>query len=130
MNKKRIIDVLVPHGYKPPKKDIDAAWILARFYKTVVNILRPVNEYKVRTPDFHFNDQDYELKTLASPQVREATWLLSQAKSQAKNIVLDIRKSKINEKRATKICQEFMRKHKKYQVYIIVTAKKVLDVKV
>ena len=130
MNKKRIIDVLVPHGYKPPKKDIDAAWVLARYYKTVVNILRPVNKYKVKTPDFHFNDQDYELKVITSTQVRQLLHLLEIAKNQSRNIVIDIRKTKISEKRATEICQKFVENHKKYKISLIISAKKVLDIKI
>ncbi|MDR0591190.1 MAG: hypothetical protein LBG75_01360 [Candidatus Nomurabacteria bacterium] len=130
MVKRKKIDVLIPHGYKPPKKDIDAAWVLARYHKTVVEVLRPANLYKVRTPDFSFNDQNYELKVLTSPQVRELLWLLNEAKGQAENIIVDIRKTKMANKRAIEICQEFMKKHKKYRVSLIISAEKVLDIKV
>ena len=130
MSRNKTIDVLVPDGYKPPKQDINAAWILARYYKTVVEILRPVNRYQVKTPDFVFNNQYYELKVPTSSQVRQILHLLSGAKSQAVNIIVDIRKTKIAEKRAEEICQEFMRKHKKCRVYLIISTDKVLDIKI
>ncbi|MCL2038666.1 hypothetical protein FWG86_02070 [Candidatus Saccharibacteria bacterium] len=125
----RKIDVLIPHGYKPPKKDIDAAWILAKYHKTTINILRPVNKYKVKTPDFFFNNVYFELKLLTSSQVRQLLVLLTEAKEQADNIIIDIRKTKITEKRATEVCQEFLRKHKKYRVSLITSADKILDIK-
>jgi hypothetical protein len=130
MAKRKTIDVLVPHGYKPPKKDIDAAWILARFHKTTVSILRPTNLYKIKTPDYFFNNQYYELKVLTSSQVRELLWLLEKAKHQAENIIIDNRKTKITDKRATEVCQEFMKKHKKYHISLIISTTKVVDIKI
>jgi|GEM_PF-2546967 len=126
MTKKKI-DVLIPDKYKPPKKDVEVAWILASFYKTVVEILRPVNRYKINTPDYHFNGAEYEMKALISSQVRQLLVLLDDAKEQADNIVIDIRKTKITEKRASEVCLEFMRTHKKHKVFLVVSAKKVVD---
>ncbi|MDR1300752.1 MAG: hypothetical protein LBK50_03545 [Candidatus Nomurabacteria bacterium] len=129
MTKRKIIDVLIPHKYKPPKKDIDAAWVLARYYKTTVNILRPVNRYMIKTPDYFFNDRYYELKVLTSSQVRELLWLLDMARYQSENIIIDVRKTRITDKRAKEICVEFMRKHKNCNVSLIISANKVLDIK-
>jgi hypothetical protein len=130
MAKRKVIDVLIPHGYKPPKKDIDAAWVLARHHKTVVEILRPVNRYQVKTPDFAFNDQYHELKVPTSSQVRQILHLLNEAKSQAENLIIDIRKTKITEKRAIEVCKEFMKKHRKYHISLIISVTKVLDIKI
>jgi hypothetical protein len=44
MTKHSTIDVLVPHGYKPSRVELEAAWILARHYKKVVLI---INKKKV-----------------------------------------------------------------------------------
>jgi len=130
MSRNRIIDVLIPHGYKPPKKDVDAAWVLARHHKTVVSILRPVNKYKVKTPDFRINNQDYELKVITSAQARQLLHLLKVAKSQSQNIIIDIRKTKITEKRAVEICQEFIKSHKKYKISLMISVSKVFDIKI
>lgn len=119
---------MAPSNYKPPKKDVDAAWILARYYKTIINILRPINKYKVRTPDFFFNNKYYELKVLTSPQVRQLLVLLDEAKDQANNIIIDIRRTKITKKRAVEVCKEFMKKHERTKVSLIVSSKEVLDI--
>lgn len=129
MTKRKIIDVLIPPGYKPPKKDIEVAWILAKNHKTTVNILKPVNSYKIKTPDFFFNKNYYELKVITSTQVRQLLVQLERAKKQSSNIILDIRKSKINEKRAKAICAEFTKNNKKYNVSLIVSSDKILDIK-
>ena len=124
------INVIIPDGYKPLKKDVDAAWVLARHYQTIVNILKPINRYRVKTPDFLINGDYYELKVLTSSQVRQLLVLLDQAKKQADNIVIDIRKTKITEARVIEVCSEFMRKHKKHRVFLIITADKVLIVQI
>ncbi|MDR2524420.1 MAG: hypothetical protein LBC95_02675 [Candidatus Nomurabacteria bacterium] len=129
MNKRKTIDVLIPHGYKPPKKDIDAAWILARHYKTVVNILRPINRYKVKTPDFQIDEEFYELKNIVSPKVDQLTTQLGRASKQAKTIVINGAKSKIHDNRIREICETFARDHKnRWKIIQITKLGKVVDI--
>jgi hypothetical protein len=79
MYHRKNIDVLVPHNYKPPKKDVDVAWILARHYKTTVQILRPSNKYMVKTADFQIGSKTYELKNIISPKVAQLKTQLGRA---------------------------------------------------
>ena len=122
-------DVLIPHGYKPPKKDIDAAWILARHYKTIVSILRPINRYKVKTPDFQIGENTYELKTITSSKVEQLTTQLSRASKQAKIIIINGAKTRIHDKRIRQVCAIFARDHKnKWKIIQITKTKKVIRV--
>ena len=129
MTKKKIIDVLVPHGYKPPKKDIEAAWTLAKHYKTVVNILRPVNKYRVKTPDFQIDDKTFELKNIVSPKVDQLTTQLSRASKQAKIIVINGAKTKIHDKRIKEVCEVFAKDHKnRWKIIQICKNGRVVDI--
>ncbi len=125
---KNPINVIIPPDYKPPKNDQNVAWILAKYYKTTVTIIKPENKFKIKTPDYFFNKAYFEMKTLNSPQVRQLLVQLTRADEQADNIVVDMRNSKIHEKRATKVCEDFLKNHKGMHILLVVTSKKVLDV--
>jgi hypothetical protein len=130
MTKSKPIDVLVPHGYKPLKNDVDAAWILARHYKTTVQILRPTMGYKEKTPDFQIGRDCYELKTPTSAKTEHIEWTISRAQHQANIVVIDMRKTKIIEKRMIELCQNGVKFHRKIEkIVLIVNKKKVLEIK-
>jgi hypothetical protein len=126
--KKNLIDVFVPDGYKPKKVEINAAWILARHYKTTVKILRPTMGYKEKTPDFIVGNVKFELKTPTSAKVEKIEGLIREAVRQSENVVLDGRKTKIHEKRLVEICKDRLKHIKKVKkIALIINKKKVLD---
>jgi hypothetical protein len=128
MTRKKIIDVLIPDGYKPRKVEREAAWILARHYKTVVQILRPTMGYKEKTADFQIGDDLYELKTPISTKAEKVEWMIRNGAKQSKNVVLDGRKTKIHEKRLVEICKDRLKRIKKVRkIILIINKKKVLD---
>ena len=128
MSKKKIIDVFIPDGYKPKKVEREAAWVLARHYKTTVRILRPTMGYQEKTPDFVVNEMRYELKTPTSAKVKKIEWLIRDASKQSENVVLDGRKTKIHEKRLIEICKDRLKHIKKVRKIILITSeRKVLD---
>ncbi|MDR0979740.1 MAG: hypothetical protein LBM12_01130 [Candidatus Nomurabacteria bacterium] len=125
------IDVLIPDGYKPARKEKDAAWVLARFYKTTVEMLRPSARYRERTPDFKINGKPYELKTPETSQARKILTLISEASDQAERVVIDIRWTKVIEKRMLDLaCEALLVKQNKRIIKIVVIAsrKKVLEI--
>jgi hypothetical protein len=126
----KIIEVLVPDGYKPQKVEREAAWILARHFKNSVYILRPVMDYKVKTPDFRIGKLLLELKTPTSAKVEKVNQLIREAAEQSSTVVIDIRKTKIIEKRMIEICHDRLKYVKKLQrILVIVNKQKVLDFK-
>ncbi|MCL2095233.1 hypothetical protein FWH13_03925 [Candidatus Saccharibacteria bacterium] len=125
---KQTVGVMIPEEHKPSKNEINVAWILARHYQTGVAILKPSKQYMVKTPDFAIRNEHYELKVLTGPQVRQLLVLLDRAKKQADHIVIDIRKTKITERRAVEVCAKFVRKHNRHRV-VLITTSGVLDIK-
>ena len=125
---KRIIDVVIPDGYKISSAEREAAWILANHQKTVVRILRPAGGFMEKTADLVINDSRYELKTPLSAQFRSVEKLIRQATKQSENVIIDSRKTKITEKRMTEICIDRLAHIKKLnKIVLIVGKKKVMD---
>jgi len=121
------VNVRIPRGYKPKQKEIDAAWILAQKHKTTVEMLRPSMRYKVKTPDFRINDLVYELKTPETSKGNKVLSDIMKASKQASNVIIDMRRTKIIEKRMVALCRQALKTMKRLQsITLIVNKKKVL----
>jgi len=48
----------------PEQHEIDTAWVLARHFRAVVEFLRPIEGYKLKTADLVMNGVVWELKSL------------------------------------------------------------------
>jgi hypothetical protein len=125
------VNILIPKGYKPGRRELDAARVLAGFYKTTAEILRPSGKYKEYTPDFKMHGALYELKTPETSQVRKILTLIREASGQADNIVIDMRWTKIIEKRMVELAREALadkRNQNILKIVIIVNRKKILEI--
>jgi hypothetical protein len=81
-----------------------------------------------KTPDFAINGCNYELKTPLTSNIRSINNIIHLATKQSENVVMDIRKSKITEKRMSLVCNERLKSLKKLKrIVLIVNNKKVLD---
>lgn len=81
----------------PEPHEIEVAWILARHYSTVVEFLRPVEGYKLKTADLVMNGVIWELK---SPTGKGRTTVPNQFKrgtKQSKHIIFDARRTRLDE---------------------------------
>ena len=125
---KKVVDVVIPDGYKISSAEREAAWILANHYKTIVRVLRPTDRYMEKTADFSIDDSQFELKTPTSAQVKNVEKMVRQATKQSENVVIDSRKTKITEKRMVEICVELLAIIKNLRrIVLIVNKKKILD---
>jgi hypothetical protein len=57
--------VIIPAGHpNPPEQhEIEAAWILARHFRTTVEFLIPIDDYKRKTPDIIMLGIEFEIKS-------------------------------------------------------------------
>ncbi len=81
----------------PEPHEVEAAWILARHFNTVVEFLRPVEGYKVKTADLAMNGLMWELK---SPTGKGRTTVSNQfkrASKQSSHVVFDARRVQLDE---------------------------------
>jgi hypothetical protein len=119
-------------GLNLNSNEAKVAKILSNYFHANVKILKPVNRFKVKTPDYVINGEFYELKTIFSRNISKVGKRVYKAESQAENIVIDIRKTTIHYRRASQIIKETIAEeiHIKH-VYLITKEKdkKVLDFK-
>jgi len=93
-------DVIIPpnHPNPPEEHEVDAAWILARHFNTVVEFLMPIEGYMAKTNDAVMLGLIWELK---SPMGRARTTVGNQfktaSKQRARNIVFDARRTSITD---------------------------------
>ena len=125
---KKSYNVIVPSDSKIKPFEFEAALILADYFKADVRFLSPSKRYKTNTADFVIDNIEYELKSPITKSPRSIENLIHDATKQSFNIVVDIRKSKIKEKRMMKLCEDSLRYYKKIKkIVLIVNKNKVLE---
>ena len=92
-----LAQVIIPLGHPNPPEphEVDAAMILARHYQTSVEFLIPVDDYKRKSPDIVMLGVQWEIK---SPKGISKVTIKNQfqrASKQARNIVIDTRRTKL-----------------------------------
>ena len=98
--KKSEVQVIIPKDISSPPEphEIEVAWILAKEYRTNVRFLKPIESYKVKTADFVFLGELWELKSpITKKRHRTVSRLLNKATAQANNIVFDARRTKLED---------------------------------
>ena len=92
-----LAQVIIPLGHPNPPEphEVDVAMILARHYQTAVEFLIPVDDYKRKSPDIVMLGVQWEIK---SPKGTSKVTIKNQfqrASKQARNIVIDTRRTKL-----------------------------------
>ena len=128
---KRRYEIFIPVGLKINRREKYAAEVLKEYFKTDVVVLRPINAYKKRTPDFRIGDLECELKTPVSHKVERVKHLVWHASTQARIVIVDSRKTKILDKRMEELCREALAKTKRIDRVILITKNrnKVIDIR-
>jgi hypothetical protein len=102
MNDRRKTDkanVIIPGNLDVPPEphEITATWILARYYNTAVEFLRPIGGYKIKTPDMKMNGQEWEIKSPTGKSKTNVGHQLESASKQSKYIIYDGRRSGLDD---------------------------------
>ena len=127
---KKSYNVIIPSDYNIKTAELEAARILANFYKTDVRVLSPSKEYMVKTADFVIDNKAYELKSPITKNVKSIEKIIKHATQQSKYLIIDIRKTKISEKRMIAICENKLENLKKLnEILLIVSKKKIIDIR-
>jgi len=125
---KKTYGVDIPKEYKIKPDELEAAWILVKHYKTDIKVLKPSDRFMQRTADFIINDVIYELKTPETSNVEKIERMIRRATKQSGNVIINIRYTKITEKRMIEICKDRLLHVKKLKKVILLNKnKKVLE---
>jgi hypothetical protein len=115
---------------RPEEYEVSVAWILARHYNCIVEFLKPLGGYKMKTPDIVMNALEWEIKSPKGHSKRTIRNNLDLAKVQSPNIVIDTRRTKLSddwiEAELKRQCEI---KKRIYRLIMITKKEKVLEIK-
>lgn len=115
-------EVIISGGIVPPPEEheVSAAWILARHYNCRIELLKPLDGYKRKTPDFVMNALEWEMKSPTGDSKTTISNNLIAAKLQSPNIVFDARRTKIDDKKiATELKKYLIQRKSIYRIIMI-----------
>jgi hypothetical protein len=115
--------VILPVGNPNPPElhEIEAAWILARHYGCTIEFLIPVDDYKRKTPDTVMFGVEWEIKSPIGRGRNTIRHQFGRASSQARNIVFDGRRTKINDDSLQKGILRELKEHRSIQRVIFIS---------
>ena len=118
MNKKKrkqpnLGQLIIPVGNPNPPEphEVDAAKVLAQHYQTTVEFLVPVDDYKRKSADIKMLGTVWEIKSPIGGTKSTIQNQFRRASKQAKNIILDIRRTKLNYETIDKRVRFELQKH-------------------
>lgn len=121
---KQRAEVIIPENLAslPEKHEIEIAWILARHYKFVVEFLKPTDSYKSKTPDVVMDGVMWEFKSpLGSSRKHTVQYQLRIALRQSRNIVLDGRRTKLDDGFIINQLRLEIRRHNRIKSVLFIT---------
>ncbi len=121
-------DVIIKPSFKdwPEDHELSAALILAAYFKTDVEFLRPQTR---RTPDIEINGIRWEIKSPRGKGKKTIENNLRDARRQSRNIVVDLRRIKLHQQTAVaRINYYISGPHRLRKILVITKAKKVIEI--
>jgi len=112
---------------RPKDHELSAALILAQHFKADVVFLRPQLD---KTPDVQINGLRWEIKSPRGGGRKTIDNNLRSARKQSPNIVLDLRRAKINHRNAMSRTHHYLISgpHKIKRLKVIAKSRKVIDI--
>lgn len=122
MNQKA--NVIIPYNMnvEPEPHEIEVAWIMANNYNCVVEFLKPINSYKIKTADFVMNGLLWELKSPTGNSKRHTIEdQFSKAKGKKQNLIIDGRRTKLDDVLVMQKIKFELEKHRSIRKLIYIT---------
>ncbi len=106
----------------PPKShEFTAATIMAEHFKSDVAFVRPAN---YRTPDIEANSIRWELKSPMGSSARTIENNMRTARKQSKNLIMDLSRIKLHQRRALSRINFFLSKPNQFKKVLVITKAK------
>jgi hypothetical protein len=110
---------------RPKDHELSAALILARYFKSDVIFLRPNID---KTPDIEVNGTKWEIKSPKGNSKKTIENNLRTARKQSKNIIIDLRRTKLHQTRALNRINYFLSKGHRFKKVLIITKSNIVIV--
>ena len=110
----------------PKEHELSAALILANHYKVDIIFLRPQTN---RTPDIDIAGTKWEIKSPIGNGKKTIENNFRNARGQSRNVVMDLRRIKMNQNKANARIRSFLLKPHRFKMVLIITrGKKVIEI--
>lgn len=129
MAKKFQYNIVIPVGMKPRPKihEETAADILANHFKTDVHFIETASQ---GMPDVSIKGIKWEIKSPIGSSANNIQKNMREAAAQSENIVIDLRRSKLHQRRAVGYIKQFTDRYKKLKRVLVITkSKHILTIK-
>ena len=114
---------------QPEEHEVTAAWILARHFGITIEFLKPIDGYKLKTPDINMNGIEWELKSPTGHSKTTISNNLIIAKLQSPNIVFDTRRTTIPDIKIHSELSRYLAQRKSISRILMITKdEKVLEI--
>jgi len=110
----------VGHPNPPESHEVDAAMILARHFKCKVRFLEPIDDYKRKTADIVMHDIQWEIKSPIGASKSTIENQFRRASKQAKNIIVDTRRTLLDDEKIEKSIIRETKKHSAIRRVILI----------
>ena len=93
------LDVIIPkrHPNPPEKHEVEAAHLLAKYFKCTVRFLAPVDDFKRKTPDIMMLGKAWEIKSPTGTSRMTIGNQFKRASAQSGYFVFDARRLKFSD---------------------------------
>ena len=123
--------VIIPasHPNPPEPHEVDTAMVLARHFQSIVEFLIPLDDYKRKSADIVMLGVEWEIKCPSGTSKSTIGAQFRRASKQAKNIVIDTRRTKLKfEDIEKKVLIEMKKRAAIKKVIIIDKFEKVVEI--
>ncbi|MCL1804546.1 MAG: hypothetical protein FWG28_00845 [Clostridiales bacterium] len=123
--------VIIPVGHPNPPEphEVDAAMVLARHYQTTVEFLVPVDDYKRKSADIVMLGVEWEIKCPIGKSRYTIQEQFRRASKQSKYIIIDSRRTKLNDDDIEKsILHEIRKRPSIKRVLLVDKLEKVVEI--
>jgi len=110
----------VNHTNPPEQHEVDVAHILARHYRTTVEFLVPIDDYKRKSADIVMSGVAWEIKCPTGNSRATIGNQFRRANRQSKNIIIDTRRTKLMFDEIEKTVHQEMKKRPSIKKVIII----------
>jgi len=123
---KSCAQVIIPTNLPNPPEthEVESAWILAKHYGHIVEFLKPVDDYKRKTPDFSMSGVLWEIKSPEGNSKATIGRILKRASKQSRNIVIDCCRTIMPDETITKALRFELSKRQQIKRVVLITKNK------
>lgn len=126
----KLVEVIIPDNIKPApeKHEVEVAWILARNFKCIVEFLKPVAGYRMKTADIVMNGIIWEIKSPQGKSLKSTTKRQFKGLKQSRSLIIYTARTNLDDNLIIEQIKKEKTYHRINQLIVVTKDKRVLDI--